>query len=58
MYSFSDNLNSTMNTIKSEFEQSQIAQLKLSSAVSSLEVFRMNVSLLNSCGMTNFLGCY
>nr|XP_022324157.1 uncharacterized protein LOC111125028 [Crassostrea virginica] len=45
----SDNLNSTMNTIKSEFEQSQIAQLKLSSAVSSLEVFRMNMSLLNGC---------
>ncbi|XP_078331316.1 uncharacterized protein LOC111125028 [Crassostrea virginica] len=45
----SDNLNSTLNSIKSEVEQSQNAQLKLSSAVSSLEVFRMNMSLLNSC---------
>ncbi|XP_022324172.2 multimerin-2-like [Crassostrea virginica] len=45
----SDNLNSTINTIRSEVEQSQNAQLKLSSAVSSLEVFRMNMSLLSSC---------
>ncbi|XP_078331318.1 uncharacterized protein LOC144625114 isoform X2 [Crassostrea virginica] len=45
----SETLNSTINTIRSEVEQSQNAQLKLSSAVSSLEVFRMNMSLLNSC---------
>ncbi|XP_022324117.2 multimerin-2-like [Crassostrea virginica] len=45
----SDNLNNTINTIRSEVEQSQNAQLKLSSAVSSLEVFRMNMSLVNSC---------
>nr|XP_022324117.1 multimerin-2-like [Crassostrea virginica] len=62
----SDNLNNTINTIRSEVEQSQNAQLKLSSAVSSLEVFRMNMSLVNSCtketqegftvGLTNYNG--
>ncbi|XP_048781202.2 uncharacterized protein LOC125683784 [Ostrea edulis] len=45
----SDNINKTMYGIKAEVEQSQNDQLKLSSAVSSLEVFRMNMSL-NSCG--------
>ena len=57
MYSFSDSLNSTINSIKSEVKQSQNAQLKLSSAGSSLEVFRMNMSLLNSCGMTKYFLC-
>ncbi|XP_022324144.2 multimerin-2-like [Crassostrea virginica] len=45
----SETLNSTINTIKSEVEQSQNAHLKLSSAVSSLEVFRINMSLFNIC---------
>ncbi|XP_019926227.3 structural maintenance of chromosomes protein 2 [Magallana gigas] len=45
----SDNLNNTINSIKADVEQSQKSQLKLSAAVSSLEVFRMNMSLLNNC---------
>uniref|UniRef100_K1RN94 Complement C1q-like protein 2 n=1 Tax=Magallana gigas TaxID=29159 RepID=K1RN94_MAGGI len=44
-----DNLNNTINSIKADVEQSQKSQLKLSAAVSSLEVFRMNMSLLNNC---------
>eukprot|EP00105_Crassostrea_gigas_P008402 XP_011422962.2 PREDICTED: uncharacterized protein LOC105325204 [Crassostrea gigas] len=46
----SDNMNSTIMSIKADVEQSQKSQLKLSAAVSSLEVFRMNMSLLNNCG--------
>nr|XP_011438924.2 uncharacterized protein LOC109617055 [Crassostrea gigas] len=45
----SDNLNNTITSIKADVEQSQKSQLKLSAAVSSLEVFRMNMSLMNSC---------
>ncbi|XP_048781201.2 uncharacterized protein LOC125683783 [Ostrea edulis] len=45
----SDDINKTMYGIKAEVEQSKNDQLKLSSAVSSLEVFRLNMSL-NSCG--------
>nr|XP_034302848.1 uncharacterized protein LOC117680427 [Crassostrea gigas] len=45
----SDNLNNTIHSIKADVEQSQKSQLKLSATVSSLEVFRMNMSLLNNC---------
>lgn len=48
-YQISDDINKTMYGIKAEVEQSKNDQLKLSSAVSSLEVFRLNMSL-NSCG--------
>nr|XP_034302812.1 uncharacterized protein LOC105336353 [Crassostrea gigas] len=45
----SDKMNNTITSIKADVEQSQKSQLKLSAAVSSLEVFRMNISLLNNC---------
>lgn len=52
----SDNLNNTINSIKADVEQSQKSQLKLSAAVSSLEVFRMNMSLLNNCALKTSVG--
>eukprot|EP00105_Crassostrea_gigas_P008401 XP_011422961.1 PREDICTED: uncharacterized protein LOC105325203 [Crassostrea gigas] len=45
----SDKMNNTITSIKADVEQSQKSQLKLSATVSSLEVFRMNMSLLNNC---------
>ncbi|XP_078341616.1 uncharacterized protein LOC111099936 [Crassostrea virginica] len=51
MVQLSDGINVTINTMKTEVNQSQKAQLELSSAVSSvvssLEVIRQNMSLLN-----------
>nr|XP_022287429.1 uncharacterized protein LOC111100109 [Crassostrea virginica] len=51
MAHISDGINDTINTMKTEVNQSQKAQLELSSAVSavvsSLEVIRRNMSLLN-----------
>ncbi|XP_062582149.1 uncharacterized protein LOC134243929 [Saccostrea cucullata] len=45
--SFSDDVNATIESLKAEFKQSQFEQLKLSAAVTSLEMFRMNVT---TCG--------
>nr|XP_019926227.2 uncharacterized protein LOC105336352 [Crassostrea gigas] len=45
----SDNLNNTINSIKADVEQSQKSQLKLSAAVSSLEVFRIHVPAEQLC---------
>ncbi|XP_078320098.1 uncharacterized protein LOC111100109 [Crassostrea virginica] len=51
MAQLSDGINDTINTMKTEVNQSQKSQLELSSAVSSvvssLEVIRHNMSLLN-----------
>ncbi|XP_062571326.1 uncharacterized protein LOC134233381 isoform X1 [Saccostrea cucullata] len=40
--SLSDHMNNTMEDLQSELKQTQFEQLKLSSSVSSLEVFRLN----------------
>ncbi|XP_062586312.1 uncharacterized protein LOC134247933 [Saccostrea cucullata] len=47
--SVSHDINSTINTLKAEVTQSKMDNLKLISSVSSLEVFRMNVTN-NHCG--------
>eukprot|EP00105_Crassostrea_gigas_P020194 XP_011438924.1 PREDICTED: multimerin-2-like [Crassostrea gigas] len=52
----SDKLNNTITSIKADVEQSQKSQLKLAAAVSSLEVFRMNMSLMNSCASKTSVG--
>ncbi|XP_061181413.1 uncharacterized protein LOC133189975 isoform X1 [Saccostrea echinata] len=49
--SLSDNMNNTMEGLKSEVKQTQFEQLKLSSAVSSLEVFRLNFTN-RQCGVS------
>ena len=52
---FTDGINDTINTMKTEVNQSQKSQRELSSAVSSvvssLEFIRQNMSLLNGPGM-------
>jgi hypothetical protein len=45
-----DDVNKTIVELKAEVKESQFEQMKLSSAVSGLEVFRMNMSM-NQCGM-------
>ncbi|XP_062565997.1 uncharacterized protein LOC134228353 [Saccostrea cucullata] len=55
MRMMSDDLNKTVNGLKAEVEQSQNDQQKLSSAVASLEIFKLNMSL-NSCGKTSPVG--
>ncbi|XP_062571329.1 nuclease SbcCD subunit C-like [Saccostrea cucullata] len=49
--SLSDHMNNTMEGLKSELKQTQYEQLKLSSAVSSLEVFRLNFTN-RQCGLS------
>ena len=53
--SFTDGINNTLNTIKTEVDQTQKVQLELSSvvssAVSSLEVIRQSVYLFHKEGM-------
>ncbi|XP_061182709.1 caprin-2-like [Saccostrea echinata] len=51
----SENLNKTIHGLKADVQQSQNDQQKLSSAVASLEVFKLNMSL-NSCGNTVHVG--
>ncbi|XP_062601928.1 uncharacterized protein LOC134263568 [Saccostrea cucullata] len=49
--SLSDHINNTMEGLKSELKLTQYEQLKLSSAVSSLEVFRLNFTN-RQCGVS------
>ncbi|XP_048743993.2 uncharacterized protein LOC125657463 [Ostrea edulis] len=46
-----DEVNKTIVDLKAEVKESQFDQMKLSSTVSALEVFRMNMSM-NQCGIT------
>ncbi|XP_061182705.1 uncharacterized protein LOC133191048 [Saccostrea echinata] len=55
MRMMSDELNKTIYGLKAEVEHSQNEQQKLSSAVASLEIFKLNMSL-NSCGKTSHVG--
>ncbi|XP_062575100.1 uncharacterized protein LOC134237033 [Saccostrea cucullata] len=48
--SLSDHMNNTMEDLQSELKQTQYEQLKLSSSVSSLEVFRLNLTN-RQCGV-------
>ena len=56
--SFTDGINNTLNTIKTKVDQTQKAQLEMSSvvssAVSSLEAIRQNMSLFHKEGMDYF----
>ena len=53
--SLTDGINNTLNTMKTEVDQSQKAQLEMSSdvssIVSSLEVIRQDMSLFHKQGM-------
>ncbi|XP_062601927.1 nuclease SbcCD subunit C-like [Saccostrea cucullata] len=49
--SLSDHMNNTMEDLQSELKQTQFEQLKLTSAVSSLEVFRLNITN-RQCGVS------
>ncbi|XP_062571327.1 uncharacterized protein LOC134233381 isoform X2 [Saccostrea cucullata] len=50
--SLSDHMNNTMEDLQSELKQTQFEQLKLSSSVSSLEVFRLNFTN-RQCGLSS-----
>ncbi|XP_061188139.1 uncharacterized protein LOC133196238 [Saccostrea echinata] len=52
---FSDEMNTTINSLKDERKQSQLEQLKLSSTVKSLEMFRMNMTNKN-CDLSKKVG--
>ncbi|XP_048730774.2 filamin A-interacting protein 1-like [Ostrea edulis] len=47
-----DDLNSTVSSLEAEVKKAEYEQLKLSSTLSSLEVFRMNVTN-NHCGLSS-----
>lgn len=49
--SLSDHMNNTMEDLQSELKQTQYEQLKLSSSLSSLEVFRLNFTN-RQCGVS------
>ena len=52
--SFADDLNDTTNYLKADIDQHEIAQLKMSASVSSLELYRLNQTL-SKCGMNEII---